>query len=856
MSQPKRIVIIGGVAGGASTAARARRLSEDAEIILIERGEHISFANCGLPYHIGGTIRQRQRLLVQTPESMHKRFRIDVRTRTEAIAIDPAAQTVTVRDLVGGEQSQIGYDALVLSPGAEPVRPPIQGAEADNVLTLRNLDDMDRIKKLVDAHEHGSAVVVGGGYIGLEMTEALGQRGMEVTLVELAEQVFVAADAEMVAPIQQQLQLHGVDLRLKTSVTSIQPHDGASRVLLSTGQSLTSDLVVLAVGVRPEVDLARQAGLEIGQTGGILVDEHMRTSDPHIYAVGDAVQIKHFVNQRDTTIPLAGPANRQGRIAADNIFGRQSTYKHTQGTAICKVFDLAIGMTGLNEKQLARDGQRYEKVFVHPASHAGYYPGAAPLSLKLLFDPQTGKIYGAQAVGADGVDKRIDVLATAIRAGLTVRDLTELELSYAPPYGSAKDPVNYAGFVATNVLDGDARLCHVEDVMDPAADEMLLDVRTQAEVEAGTIPGARCIPIDELRERISELPEDKNLLVFCQVGLRGYLACRLLDQKGYNCRNLTGGYKTYKAALGMLPPDKRPAGDVTADSGDPGSDPSAVGGAKTGQGRPGQPAGTDRAPAAPAEPAAEPAAAPEVVEQIDARGLQCPGPILQLKQATERIEPGQAVRIQVSDPGFASDVGGWCHSTGHRLLGIEKQDGTITATVVRQGPGEETQSSPGQGVDAANNKSIVVFSGEFDKAMAAFIIANGAAAMGSNVTLFFTFWGLNILRRKPPRKLRKSLLERMFGWMMPRGAAKLKLSKMHMAGMGTGMIKSVMRKKNVASLPELIESARAAGVRLVACTMTMELMGIRREELIDGVEQGGVAMYLDTASAGNVNLFI
>ena len=561
MACGKRILIVGGVAGGASAAARARRLSEDAEIVLIERGEHISFANCGMPYHIGGAIPDRDQLLVQTPEGLRTRYRIDVRTRTEARGIDRQARTIRLRNLDTGEERAEPYDVLILSPGAEPVRPPVPGADLPQVFTLRSLTDMDRIKAAVDniaapgASPH--AVVVGGGYIGLEMTEALRRRGVGVTLIELAPQVMPLADAEMVAPIHQQLSLRGVDLRLGTSLTAIRPAAGGGvSVLTSAGDSVAANLVILAIGVRPEATLAREAGLEIGPTGGIVVNEHMRTADPAIYAVGDAVEVTNLVSGQPSFIPLAGPANRQGRVAADNCFGRPSVYRATQGTAICKVFDLAIGMTGMSERALKRAGRPCEKVYVHPASHAGYYPGAAPLSIKLLFDPRDGKILGAQAVGADGVDKRIDVLAVAIRAGLTVEDLRDLELSYAPPYGSAKDPVNYAGFVASNVRSGDMPVCHTPDVAAPRDDQFLLDVRSPGEVEGGTIPGARNIPIDVLRDRLGELPRDKEILAFCQVGLRGYLACRILLQNGFRCRNLSGGYKTYRAAVAALPKDR------------------------------------------------------------------------------------------------------------------------------------------------------------------------------------------------------------------------------------------------------------------------------------------------------------
>ena len=551
MPERKRILIVGGVAGGASAATRARRLSEDAEIVLFERGEHVSFANCGMPYHIGGAIRERGRLLVQTPEGLRQRYRLDVRTRTEVVRIDRAARKVLVRNLATGEEAEEPYDALILSPGAAPIRPPIPGADHPLVFTLRTLGDMDRIKHLVDEKKPAQAVVIGGGYIGLEMTEALRERGVGVALVELANQVFSPADPEMVAPLHQELAAKGVDLRLGASVTAIREEGGGLEVRLSTGEAIACGLAIMAIGVRPEATLARDAGLEICQSGGIVVDDHMRTGDPSIYAIGDAIEVAHFVDGHRAFIPLAGPANRQGRIAADNIFGRPSVYKSSQGTAICKVFGLSIGMTGLAEKALKRAGRPYEKVYVHPTSHAGYYPGAAPMSLKLLFDPKSGRILGAQAVGAAGIDKRIDVLAVALRAHMTVNDLQDLELSYAPPYGSAKDPVNYAGFVASNVLAGDAALCHVEDVTRPRPDQVLLDVRTPGEVEAGTIPGARNIPVDELRTRLAELPKDKEILAFCQVGLRGYLACRILSQRGFKCRNLTGGYKTYKAATAM-----------------------------------------------------------------------------------------------------------------------------------------------------------------------------------------------------------------------------------------------------------------------------------------------------------------
>ncbi len=857
MGQRKRIVIVGGVAGGASAAAKARRMSEDAEIILFERGNDISFANCGLPYHVGGIIQDRARLLIQSPQAMRQRFAIDIRTRSEVIRINRQQKTVVVHDRAKDKQYEQPYDALILSPGAEPVRPPIPGADHAKVFTLRSLADMDAIKAAVDAgvgatprgrpgQAQGpaptSAVVVGGGYIGLEMTEALVHRGLAVSLVELEPQVMGPIDAEMATPLHEHLRLKGVDLCLNSSVTAIDERDGELEVRVGatprgrpgqargpapTDRVIPSGLVILAVGVRPEVKLAAEAGLTVGQRKGIVVDDHMRTSDPDIYAVGDAIEIQDLVGGFASVIPLAGPANRQGRIAAINALGGDAVYERTQGTAICKVFDLAVGMTGLSEKALKRANLAYEKVYVHPASHAGYYPGATQMSLKLLFHPQTGKILGAQCVGAEGVDKRIDVLAVAIRAGMTVYDLEKLELAYAPPFGSAKDPVNYAGFVAANVLRKEARVCHVPDMVNPGPNQLLLDVRTTHEVQQGTIPGAIHIPLDELRSRLGELPEDKEVLAFCQVGLRGYLACRILSQNGVACRNLTGGYKTYTQTLGLTSGKPKAPPEIKEDAGQAGGVPGMA-----------------------LENAGSKGSVP-IVKEIDACGLQCPGPIMQLKQTMDQIQPGQAVRIRVSDPAFGADLDGWCHTTGHRLCDKQSTKGMLVA-VVEKGQPLQAVAPPG----TSHRKTLVVFSDAFDKAMAAFIIANGAAAMGSDVTMFFTFWGLNLLRRAQAVPVRKTAIEKMFGRMMPRGAGRTTLSKMHMAGMGTAMIKSIMKKKNVLSLPELIAAAQRSGVRLVACTMTMDLMGIKREELIDGVEEGGVAMYLDQAGAANVNLFI
>jgi NADPH-dependent 2,4-dienoyl-CoA reductase/sulfur reductase-like enzyme/rhodanese-related sulfurtransferase len=544
-----KLVIVGGVAGGASAAARARRLAEDAEIVVLERGPDVSFANCGLPYYVGGEIAPREKLLVTTPQRLRERFRLDVRTRSSVESIDRLAKTVRVRELDSGRDYDESYDALILAPGAAPLRPPIPGVDSPRVLTLRNLDDVDRIKACVDGGAR-RVVVVGAGFIGLELAENFVKRGVETTVVELQSQVLPPLDPEMTVPIVETLRTRGVTVRLGDSAAAFEAAGNGVTVQLASGGSLPADLVILGVGVRPESRLASDAGLDVGPRGGIRVDDHMRTSDPAIYAVGDAVEVRDVVTSAAVQVPLAGPANRQGRIAADAIFrgteDRASRYRGTQGTAIVGVFERVAGITGASEKVLTRVGIAYRKVYVHPAHHAGYYPGAEPMSLKVLFDPETGRILGAQGVGGAGVDKRIDVFAVAIQAGMSVFDLEEMELSYAPQFGSAKDPVNMAGFVAAGLLRGDHPQADMALALDGPPDDrtVLLDVRTPTEFAAGHLPGAVNIPVDELRDRIGEVPRDRRILAYCQVGQRGYVATRILLQKGFDVANLGGGYKT------------------------------------------------------------------------------------------------------------------------------------------------------------------------------------------------------------------------------------------------------------------------------------------------------------------------
>ncbi|MDR9829525.1 FAD-dependent oxidoreductase [Vibrio sp. FNV 38] len=563
-----KIVIIGGVAGGASAAARARRLSENAEIIMFERSPFVSFANCGLPYHIGGNIEDRSKLLLQTPQSFLARFNVDVRVMSEIISIDRQNKSVTVKNLLDGSEYYESYDFLLLSPGAGPIVPAIAGIDNPLTHSLRNIPDMDRIINTIQMNKPEHATVVGGGFIGLEMMEAFHHLGIKTTLIEMADQVMTPVDREMAGFAHTEIRDKGIDLKLGVALEAVEyqankhvasiesgeddTHQhirGELTLQLNNGESLTTDILIMAIGVRPEITLAQQAGLEIGALGGIYTNEFMQTSDAAIYAVGDAVEDKDFITGEQALVPLAGPANRQGRIAADNMLGRKEAYQGTQGTAICKIFDLAVASTGKNEKQLKRDGTRYEKVYVHTASHASYYPGAEIISFKMLFDPVTGKIFGAQATGKDGVDKRIDVMAVAQRAGMTVQQLQHLELTYAPPYGSAKDVINQAAFVASNIIKGDSTAIHFDEIDHLTDDQLLLDVRNPSELNnMGYISGAVNIPVDELRQRMNELPKDKEIVIYCQVGLRGNVAYRQLVNNGYKARNLLGGYRTYQYA--------------------------------------------------------------------------------------------------------------------------------------------------------------------------------------------------------------------------------------------------------------------------------------------------------------------
>ena len=811
-------LIIGGVAGGATVAARLRRMDEKANIILFERGKYVSYANCGLPYYIGDTINNREKLFVQTAKGFTDRFRIDIRTEQEVTAIRPDKKEVEIKNLSTGETYTETYDKLVLSPGAEPLRPGIEGIGSKKIFTLRNVPDTDTIKNYVNTENPKRAIVVGGGFIGLEMAENLYDLGIQVDVVEMANQVMAPLDFSMAAIVHRQLTDKGVGLHLEDGVSRFEEKDGGVTVHLRSGKQIATDMVLLSIGVRPETKLAKDAGLAIGERGGITVNDYMQTSDANIYALGDAVEVRHLVTGQPALIPLAGPANKQGRIVADNIvFGNKKKYPGSIGTSIAKVFDLTVAAAGANAKLLQRNNIPYISSYTHGASHAGYYPGAVPLSIKILFAPENGKLLGAQIVGFNGVDKRIEMLAQVIQRGGTVHDLAELEHAYAPPYSSAKDPVNMAGFVAENILNKKSQIIQWRELAELPADTIRIDVRTHDEYKLGTIPGFINIPVDELREHLDELPKEKPIVVTCAVGLRGYLAYRILVQNGFkHVRNLSGGYKTWSVATAPIKEivSHKPEIPESTSYGNSDSQINLL--------------------------------------KVDACGLMCPGPVMQLKKNYEALKIGEQLQITATDQAFGKDVTSWCKMTGAELVALENKNGVVAATIRKQ----EKTASCEISRNNADNKTLIVFSDDLDKALASFVIANGAASTGKKVTMFFTFWGLNVIKKQHKPTVTKDIFGKMFGWMLPTHSGKLKLSKMNMGGAGSWMMRLIMKRKRIDSLESLIQQAIDNGVEMIACTMSMDVMGVQKEELMDNVTLGGVASYLERAEEANVNLFI
>lgn len=807
-------IIIGGVAGGATAAARIRRADENAEIVLVEKGKYISYANCGLPYYIGGVIKSRDKLFVQTPEAFSRRFNVDVRTRHEALSIDTERHEVSIRRADGTTYTET-YDRLLLSPGAEPVRPPLEGIDTEGIFTLRNVDDTDRIHSYLGTHRVRHAVVVGGGFIGLEMAENLHHAGAGVSIVEMADQVMAPVDFSISSHVHRHLMDKGVGLWLGRGVERFTSENGSIKVWLNTGETLSADLVLLSIGVRPSVRLAREAGIELGARG-IKVNRWLQTSSPDVYAVGDAIEYEHPIAGGPWLNYLAGPANRQARIAADNmVYGNREEYEGSIGTSVAKVFDITVGATGLAAKHLKRMGVPYLTSVTTSSSHAGYYPGAFNLTLKLTFAPDTGRIYGAQCVGVDGVDKRIDEIAMLIKRGGTVRDLVRTEQAYAPPFSSAKDPVAIAGYVACNTLDGVMPVVTWRELAAADRSEVcLVDVRTPEEYSLGTIDGAVNIPLDDMRGRLGEIDRDSDVIVFCAVGLRGYLAQRILLGRGYRrVRNLAGGYKTYSLATQKVEPvEGQPCGqaeDSGAESGD--------------------------------------------MLRLDACGLQCPGPIMQVKNAVDGMKAGQRIEVRATDPGFARDAESWCRSTGNKFVSKTSEGGYHTVVIEKR---EACASAVTPAAGGSRDKTFIMFSDSLDRAIATFVLANGAAATGGKVTIFFTFWGLNVIKKRRKPHVKKDIFGRMFAWMLPSDSTCLHLSKMSMLGLGDRLMRHIMRRKNISQLEELMREAVYNGVELIACQMTMDMMGISRDELIDGVTVGGVATYMERAGNSGVNLFI
>ncbi len=838
----RKFVIVGGVAAGASAAARLRRLDEEATIVILEKGDAASYANCGLPYRLGGVIGSRDQLLVTAPEKFRDWFAVDLRCGCAVIGIDRARKVVKVKERNGREYEE-GYDGLLLATGSVPRPGQTPGEEDPAVHRLWTLADMDGVEQALEAGAR-RALVVGAGFVGVETAENLAHRGLEVTVVQKGH-VLPILDPEMSTLVEDELLRCGIEVETGCVVEAYRREGGELKARLSNGREVACDVVVEGVGVMPASGLARTAGLELGARGHVLVDEGMQTSDEAIWAAGDVAEVVDSATGRHVAIALAGPANKQGRIAAENMARKVGAgaataagarrYVGGNGPSVLRVGRLTVASAGRTEERLRREGVECRAVYVHPFSNATYYPGAEQMTLKLLFAPADGTILGCQIVGGKGVDKRIDVVSAAMSAGWPAPRLAEVELAYAPPYGSAKDAVNFAGFVVENVLAG------LSDPISPAAvpeGAQVVDVREAAEYALGSIPGARNIPLGELRGHLEELEKNRPVVAYCQVGVRGYLAERILRQKGFDAHNLSGGYRAWKLF-------NHTRGEVNQ---------AVRGRAKDLPGKGGVPA--------------EAAAGLAVATELDVRGLACPGPVMRLTKAVGAVAPGERVLVR-AETSFEADLRRWASSNGHGLDEVSMGAEGLTAVVTKGGGGTAQAGTPqaadeksSDGVSACalqggaipDKMAIVVFSNDLDRALAALILANGFAAAGTKVSLFFTFWGLSVLR-KGGAKVKKSLMGRLFGWMLPTGAEKLALSKLDMMGVGRGMIRGLMKKQRVPSLSELIGSAHEAGVRFLACDMAMGLMGLTREELAPVDEVVGVASFAAVAKGGGT-LFI
>ena len=812
-----KIIIIGGVAGGMSAAARLRRLDEKSDIIVIEKSGYVSFANCGLPYYIGGVIKEKDSLLLETPSTLKEKFNLDVRVKSEAVSINREKKEIKIKNIETNDEYTESYDKLLISTGAKPFVPDIKGLEEAGYLTLRNIEDMEKISSCIDSDGYKNAVIIGGGFIGLETAENLKHKNINVTVIEKADQVMAPLDPEMASFIHGEIKRRNIALYLNSDITEISNSGKKKIIKLKSGEVVETDIIIASIGVVPDSELAKNAGLKMSSKGAVEVDEYLKTSDNDIYAAGDVIEIKNAVTGQKALVPLAGPANKQGRTAADNILGREEKYTGTIGTSIMKFFNMTAASTGINEKYLKKQDINYKSLFIIKADHAGYYPGASDIYFKILFEPETGKIFGAQAVGEKGADKKIDIIATAILGNISVYKLKDLETAYAPPFNSAKDIINYASYMAENIKrDG------LETVSWNETDKIgLIDVRTEDEYNIDHIQGAVNMPLNTLRENMGKLDKNKEYIVYCKVGQRGYNAQRILVNNGYKVKNLNGGFSIYKSAL--MPQDNRIKfeNDIKNDK------HRSISGLNS----------ADK-------------------KILDVTGLQCPGPIIKIKNKISELKTGEVLEVKATDPGFENDIKVWTRQTGNTLLNIENTDGEILAEI-KKGESFLLSKKPDEEAVKENSTSLVIFSGDFDKVFAALVIANGALAMGNSVSIFFTFWGLNVLRKSNYKtRSKKGIIEKCFGIMMPKGVSKLKLSNMNFFGLGRKMINKVMKTKNIESLESLLEQYIENGGKITACTMSMDVMGIKKDELIENIEYGGVATYMENANKANHNLFI
>ena len=788
-----KIIIIGGVAGGMSAAARLRRLDEKSDIIVIEKSGYVSFANCGLPYYIGGVIKEKDSLLLETPSTLKEKFNLDVRVKSEAVSINREKKEIKIKNIETNDEYTESYDKLLISTGAKPFVPDIKGLEEAGYLTLRNIEDMEKISSCIDSDGYKNAVIIGGGFIGLETAENLKHKNINVTIIEKADQVMAPLDPEMASFIHGEIKRRNIALYLNSDITEISNSGKKKIIKLKSGEVVETDIIIASIGVVPDSELAKNAGLKMSSKGAVEVDEYLKTSDSDIYAAGDVIEIRNAITGQKALVPLAGPANKQGRTAADNILGREEKYTGTIGTSIMKFFNMTAASTGINEKYLKKQDINYKSLFIIKADHAGYYPGASDIYFKILFEPETGKIFGAQAVGEKGADKKIDIIATAILGNISVYKLKDLETAYAPPFNSAKDIINYASYMAENIKrDG------LETVSWNETDKIgLIDVRTEDEYNIDHIQGAVNMPLNTLRENMGKLDKNKEYIVYCKVGQRGYNAQRILVNNGYKVKNLNGGFSIYKSAL--MPQDNRIKfeNDIKNDK------HRSISGLNS----------ADK-------------------KILDVTGLQCPGPIIKIKNKISELKTGEVLEVKATDPGFENDIKVWTRQTGNTLLNIENTDGEILAEI-KKGESFLLSKKPDEEAVKENSTSLVIFSGDFDKVFAALVIANGALAMGNSVSIFFTFWGLNVLRKSNYKtRSKKGIIEKCFGIMMPKGVSKLKLSNMNFFGLGRKMINKVMKTKNIESLESLLEQYIENGGKITACTMSRDVMGIKKDELI------------------------